>query len=140
MKRLVLLASCVAVGCLFVAMDRPPVEEVIEGQSRCGTNVCLGTPATPLKTSSEFAATGGNNDGGIAYGTSSLHTEIGVAPCTSGRCATTFRHTFAVAPQCMCNVDNGDAGCNLEAPASTTGVAFHSCAACVVDFMCTGAR
>jgi hypothetical protein len=74
-------------------------------------------------------------DGGAAF----TYIEYGNVTCSSGRCPITFRNAFAFSPRCNCTAIT-DAGCNLEAAATTSAVAFHSCASCVVDWNCIGDR
>lgn len=135
MKRLALLSICTVATCLFVAMDKPPVEQLVEGQTRCGSSVCLGTKDTPLKSSNEFVATGSTTDGGLVP----PHFEYGTTTAASGRAAVTFKHTFSVLPQCQCTAE-ADSGCVLEGPATTTTAVFHGATSSVIEYFCVGAR
>lgn len=49
MRKLTLPLFAVVAVIAFVAMDRPPVEQLVEGQHQCGTAVCMGTKTNAVK-------------------------------------------------------------------------------------------
>lgn len=104
-----------------------------------GTGIWLyedGTLATKRGGNIRNLASAQPIDGGAAV----PYFEYGNVTCSSSRCPVTFRNAFAVGPRCTC-AGYTDAGCNLEGPASTTAVAFHSGVATqVLDWFCVGDR
>ncbi len=149
MRKLALVAALAAAAVgLLAAMDRPPVEEMVEGQTRCGTKLCIGSTGTPLAiqgtaligtqstSTTQYVPSSASGDAGVA----SAHIEYNQVALSSGTVTVTFAHAFSATPMCVCSdTASSAAACNANS-VSKTGATFKGTTSDVVDYICVGDR